>query len=319
MILHIGLLGFRHSMSLIVFYNIFRMLINRCFAFSDESFFEINVPRKKAKITRPKGANPYNYAQHEYPKPAGWRLMVWGCIAYGYRGPLFIWEKETPDEKAYYDKMVKIENQAKKERQLERQKQARKEGTEEHKILNEINANVRRLDTVDPLPSGRHRQKRRPEWEFKEIIIDRNNRDAGGIDWILYREKILRPLLYPFLQQVERETGREMWLVEDNAGSHSAAQKLREEERNHLGIRTVKWPANSPDINKIEPLWHEMKDSMAQHELPGQSRDQLENVKRLLHIEWERLPIDLINRHCLDLRNKLELLIANKGNNNFRG
>lgn len=108
-------------------------------------------------------------------------------------------------------------------------------------------------------------------------------------------------------------------MVEDNAGSHSAAQKLAVEKRARLGICTCNWPANSPGINKIEPLWNQMKDSMVQHELPGQSKMQLENVKKLLQQEWEKLDISLINWQCMDLRNKLELVIQNNGSNNFRG
>lgn len=223
--------------------------------FSDECYIEMNVPRKKRKITRPIGSNPYDYAEHNMKNTSpSLRIMVWGCIAYGHKGPLFIWNKESSEEKQFYRQMVAAENQVKRERQTERQRRALQEGTKEYDILTEINTNIQKLDQENPLPSGYPRRKRRAEWEFKEEIMERGDRSNGGIDWILYREKILRPLLYPFLQQLTQDTGHEMWLVEDNAPAHKTCKRLEAEERKKYGIRTVIWPANSPDANKIEPL-----------------------------------------------------------------
>jgi transposase len=44
-------------------------------------------------------------------------------------------------------------------------------------------------------------------------------------------------------------------LVEDNAPCHTAAQKVDEDERERLHIRTFDFPAHSPDMNKIERCW----------------------------------------------------------------
>ena len=100
-----------------------------------------------------------------------------------------------------------------------------------------------------------------------------------------------------------------MWAVEDNASAHTTARQLGEEERQRLGIRSVDWPAQSPDLNKIEPLWDYLKDSLEEYEFKGQSQETKEQVKAALVREWEKIPIALINRLCLDMRNKLELVI----------
>jgi len=136
--------------------------------------------------------------------------MFWGCMAYGYRGPCFLWEIETAEEKEYYNNMLEVENQGKRWRQEQRQARVLIEGTEEYQFLQELNANIRRLDETNPLRSGYPRQKRRTEWEFKENIQLRGDRRKGGIDWLLYREKIMRPRIYPFIQRIEHDTGREM-------------------------------------------------------------------------------------------------------------
>ncbi|RPA99716.1 hypothetical protein L873DRAFT_1682891, partial [Choiromyces venosus 120613-1] len=85
------------------------------------------------------------------------------------------------------------------------------------------------------------------------------------------------------------------------------------------GIRSVDWLAQSPDLNKIEPLWDYLKDSLEEYRFKGQSQATKDEVKGALVLEWEEIPMDLINRHCLDLPNKLQLVIKNKGDNNFHG
>ena len=70
------------------------------------------------------------------------------------------------------------------------------------------------------------------------------------------------PLLYPFLLQIRNENpSSEIWLVEDNAGAHTAAAKndplsadLAEER-----IFRCDWPPNSLDLNMIEPIWDDFK------------------------------------------------------------
>ena len=76
-----------------------------------------------------------------------------------------------------------------------------------------------------------------------------------GINTFLYKDLIALPLLYPFVEQVmQRNPGRPVWLIEDNAPAHTKAAKMLEEERNTRGIQKVNWPANSPDLHFIESL-----------------------------------------------------------------
>ncbi|RPB07500.1 hypothetical protein P167DRAFT_579187 [Morchella conica CCBAS932] len=136
-----------------------------CWIFSDECFIEVNAQSKNrhGRITRPVGSNPYDYAHHRVKEPAGAKFMIWSCISFGYRGPLFIWEKETNEERQFYDDIVNRENNEKKERQITQQRLATQPGTEEYRILSDINEHIKQLDQASPLPSSRSRQKRRAE------------------------------------------------------------------------------------------------------------------------------------------------------------
>lgn len=160
--------------------------------------------------------------------------MVWSCIAYGYKGQLMIWDKETPEEKKRLDQMLAKENAIKRIRQTERQTQARIPGSNEYQILQEINNRIQQ----DAAATGQRRMPRRPEWEFKEELFNRGGGN-GGIDWLLYREQILRPILYPWIEDIQHRTGEKYWLVEDNAGAHHKSQREGKEERKSEVFRLV--------------------------------------------------------------------------------
>src|SRR5262245_49762137 len=108
---------------------------------------------------------------------------------------------------------------------------ARQPGTQEHRILQEINTNTQQLDRDNPLPSGRSRMPRRPEWEFKIERATRDRNTQGGIDWWRYREDVLKPKLYPWADSIARQTGQVVYIVEDNASPHAKAKRFSEQER----------------------------------------------------------------------------------------
>ena len=77
----------------------------------------------------------------------------------------------------------------------------------------------------------------------------------GGIDWWRYQQKIVLPKLLPFAQACAQE--RETIVQEDNAASHS--QKHYAVYYSAANIVRMLWPANSPDLNIIEPCWAHLK------------------------------------------------------------
>jgi hypothetical protein len=85
--------------------------------------------------------------------------MFWGAICEGFSpGPFRIWEKETPEEKQLNALILYNEN---KENQCKIQtdrQQARVSGTTQNRVLQELNAEVDRLNREQPLPSGYKRR-----------------------------------------------------------------------------------------------------------------------------------------------------------------
>ena len=69
-----------------------------------------------------------------------------------------------------------------------------------------------------------------PERLFKHEGLERRGK-KGGIDAFLYRNKVLLPLLYPFYEEVQKgHPNKKVWLIEDNAPSHTKAAKQCKED-----------------------------------------------------------------------------------------
>lgn len=43
----------------------------------------------------------------------------------------------------------------------------------------------------------------------------------------------------------------------------------------------------------------------------------LQEAKEVIPLEWEKVPIEIINQYCEDITHKLEQIIEHEGSNNF--
>jgi hypothetical protein len=78
----------------------------------------------------------------------------------------------------------------------------------------------------------------------------------GGIYWYNYQLKVLKPKLIPFAKDCLNK--RPFTVVqEDGAAAH--ASKYQHEVYQAENVQRLLWPANSPDLNAIEPCWFWMK------------------------------------------------------------
>lgn len=227
------------------------------FIFSDEAWIEVGgKPRKRPKISRPKGVNAIEYA--ESTPPVQFALMQWGacCLGHNDDAPIWLWEKETKEEKIYHKMQLELENNEAKVAVGKQRAKALISGTQEHRVLQETNANIQQHNQA--LREQGHtgnkgtKRQRKPEQLWKHAELKRMN-ERGGIDWFLYREYCLMPFLYPYYEQVQRaHSDKEIWLVEDNAALHTKAAEICEKDRRERGILKAPWPPNSPDLNSIE-------------------------------------------------------------------
>ena len=70
--------------------------------FTDETWVElVNGKQRRRKVSRPKGSNPYGYAREKTKSEP--RMVFWGAIAFGFKGPPWIWDKASATEKQEVD------------------------------------------------------------------------------------------------------------------------------------------------------------------------------------------------------------------------
>lgn len=134
------------------------------------------------------------------------------------------------------------------ERQATNQAQAAIPKTWQYLALEEINKNIEQQNEREGRVGRRKRCHRGPQQEFKEEQFEHYSR--GEVNWVFYREKVLRRLLYPWIEQIQALTGMPLtYLVEDNIPCHQTVQRVDREECTLRGIVTFNGPSKSPDLN----------------------------------------------------------------------
>ena len=129
------------------------------------------------------------------------------------------------------------------------------------------------------------------------VILDRNVNGARYIQ-----------TLEDFLETSGPELGdpATWFFQDDNAPAHRAAE-VTEFKRNQ-GLRSLPWPACSPDLNPIEHVWDYLG-KRVQERMP-QNLHQLQDI---LREEWQLIPQEFINNLIGSMRRRIGAVIAADG------
>jgi transposase len=95
---------------------------------------------------------------------------------------------------------------------------------------------------------------------------------------------------------------------QDNAPVHTArvAQGVLAEAK----VRTLTWPAYSPDLNPIENLWSVMQENLRKRTPPPSSLGQL---RRMVQEEWDALPENLLHNLVESMPRRVNAVIEANG------
>jgi hypothetical protein len=74
------------------------------------------------------------------------------------------------------------------------------------------------------------------------------------------------------------------------------------------GIRSLNWPAQSPDLNPIENLWF-ILDQLCKNRKPANEEELFDRLKE----EWESLPMGMMKNLAESVPRRLQAAIDTKG------
>lgn len=115
---------------------------------------------------------------------------------------------------------------------------------------------------------------------------------------------ILKNTLLPFIEDVYPEGHR---FMQDNDPKHTSSFAQAFMKDNHINWwRTT---AESPDLNPIENLWHELKEYL-RREVKPKTKDEL--VKGIQEF-WETVSVDKCKKYISHLRKVIPRVIELKG------
>lgn len=137
-------------------------------------------------------------------------------------------------------------------------------------------------------------------WRGKtNIVIFEGTMNADGY------KHILQQALLPFLNQIYADGHR---LMQDNDPKHTSkkVQEFFEEE----GVNWWKTPAESPDCNPIENLWHELKEFLRREVKPS-CKDEL--VRGICRFWEDRVDVAKCRKYISHLRKVIPKVIEMKG------
>lgn len=126
------------------------------------------------------------------------------------------------------------------------------------------------------------------------------------VDSVLYVETVMEPQLVPFWHKACEEYG---WvgIVEDGAPGHKGAAR-RYRELNEM--ESIKWPAQSPDLNLIEALWLDMESELG--ETWGRIAD-IPALERALNLVWQGIPSERLMGLIDSMPQRLQAVIDAEG------
>ena len=124
------------------------------------------------------------------------------------------------------------------------------------------------------------------------------------MDGAFYANHIVKNCLKPFIDEVFPDGHR---FMQDNDPKHTSnvAKKMMEE----CGINWWPTPAESPDMNPIENLWHELKEKLRNDIKPRKKDELLEGIQEV----WSSITPEKCRKYISHLDKVLPKVIEREG------
>ncbi len=217
-------------------------------------------------------------------------FMWWSSFSYDKKDLYHIWKAETAAQKKASVEELKRINDA-----LE---PTAKEAWE--------------LETFMRRMGLRNKAGPKPKWKWDQNHDKVVRKDKGGIDWYRYQKEILLPKLIPFARECMIDRPNTL-VQKDKASAH--ASKHQDVIFMNASILRLLWPANSPDLNAIEPCWWWMKRQTIRK---GAPRSRIAMTKTWTICWNKELSQERIQKWIRRISRHIQQIIEVEGDNDYR-
>ena len=139
------------------------------------------------------------------------------------------------------------------------------------------------------------------------IVLEYPGGKGGGMNSVRYQEQVLDGVLRDFVAEMKSEKPQ-VKFQQDNAPSHRSNSTTKWFKES--GIPLLFHPPSSPDLNPIEPVWHELKKVLrALPHLPNT----IQELRAAILSVWDTLPIEDVDKHINRMPDRVEAILAAKG------
>ncbi|KAI3376068.1 hypothetical protein L3Q82_016607 [Scortum barcoo] len=117
-------------------------------------------------------------------------------------------------------------------------------------------------------------------------------------------QKILKENVRPSVRDLKLK--RTWVLQQDNDPKHTSKSTSEWLKRNKM--KTLEWPSQSPDLNPIEMLWHDLKKAVH-----AQKPSNVAELQQFCKDKWAKIPPQRCKRLIASYRKRLIAVVAAKG------
>src|ERR1700737_4356195 len=142
-----------------------------------------------------------------------------------------------------------------------------------------------------------------------KLVVIEEKAGEGKMNANNYCKQILDGELFDFWQEGMEELG-ELLIMEDGAPYHRGAATEQRKAYGWVSWGPGIWPANSPDLNPIENLWHVLRANVKKRKPKALKKDDLIAA---IKEEWENMDIKVVNGLIMSMQRRLKAVIKAKG------
>ena len=118
---------------------------------------------------------------------------------------------------------------------------------------------------------------------------------------------VYRDLLQHFVEEYRADLPEHWILQDDNAPPHRAA--VVQEFKANQDIRSLPWPANSPDLNPIEHAWDCLGRAVRSHP----QATSIQQLADLLEREWDLIPQEFLDNLIRSMSSRVGAVLQSRG------